>query len=45
VGIQEKNDPKRFEAAFKDIPTDAWHVFESPDQCYQIIKDVVAKYP
>jgi hypothetical protein len=45
VGLQEKNDPKRFETAFKDIPTDAWHVFETPEECYQIIKDAVAQNP
>jgi hypothetical protein len=45
VGIQEKNDPKRFEDAFQGIPTDAWHVFEKPEECYQIIKDAVAKNP
>ena len=43
VGIQEKNDPKRFETAFKGIPTDIWHVFETPEECYQLIQDVVAK--
>jgi hypothetical protein len=45
VGIQEKNEPKRFEAAFQGIPTDAWHDFENPDECYQLITDIVAKYP
>jgi len=43
VGIQEKNEPKRFESAFKGIPDDIWHVFETPEECYQIIKDVVSK--
>jgi hypothetical protein len=45
VGLQEKNDPERFETAFKGIPSDAWHVFETAEECYQIIKDVVARNP
>jgi hypothetical protein len=45
VGLQEKNDPERFETAFKGIPSDAWYVFETAEECYQIIKDVVARNP
>lgn len=43
IGIAEKNESKRFEKAFKDVPKDVWHVFETPEECYQIIKDVVAR--
>ncbi|KAK0111240.1 hypothetical protein ONS95_001613 [Cadophora gregata] len=43
IGIEEKNEPKRFEKAFKDVPKDIWHVFESPQECYQLIKDTVAR--
>ena len=41
--IKEKNEPQRFEKAFDGIPRDVWHVFESPDECYQIISDVVER--
>ncbi|GJN75134.1 actin filament organization protein app1 [Purpureocillium lilacinum] len=40
-GIDEKNEPERFEKAFKDIPREAWHVFEDPSECLQIIKDTL----
>jgi len=43
VGIEEKNEPQRFEKAFTGVPSDIWHVFETPEECYQIIKDAVAK--
>jgi hypothetical protein len=43
IGIREKNEPKRFEKAFKDIPRNIWHVFETPDECYTLIKDVVSR--
>lgn len=42
IGIAEKNEPERFEKAFKDIPKEAWHVFEDPTECIGIIKDKVA---
>ena len=41
VGIGEKNEPKRFEKAFKGVPADVWHVFETPEECYAIIKSTV----
>ncbi len=28
IGIEEKNEPKRFEKAFKDVPKDIWHVLK-----------------
>ncbi|POR34997.1 Phosphatidate phosphatase APP1 [Tolypocladium paradoxum] len=42
-GIDEKNEPERFQRAFKDIPRDAWHVFEDPGECAQIIKDAMQR--
>lgn len=43
VGVEEKNEPKRFEDAFKGIPKDTWYVFEKPAECMQIVKDVVSR--
>jgi phosphatidate phosphatase APP1 len=34
---KEKNDPKRFEKAFEDVPDDVWHVFEDPKELYERI--------
>lgn len=42
VGIDEKNEPGRFEKAFKGVPKDAWHVFEDPAECVGIIKSVIS---
>lgn len=41
--IKEKNEPSRFEKAFEGVPADLWHVFESPEECYKIIDNVVGK--
>ncbi|KAF5579928.1 actin filament organization app1 [Fusarium subglutinans] len=30
IGIEEKNRLERFEKAFKNVPVEAWHVFEEP---------------
>jgi phosphatidate phosphatase APP1 len=43
VGIEEKNDPKRFEKAFRDVPKDTWHVFENPHECETILQDIVKR--
>lgn len=43
VGIREKNEPKRFEKAFKDVPRDVWHVFEEPEECCALVEDIVLK--
>ncbi|RDA86004.1 hypothetical protein CP532_4870 [Ophiocordyceps camponoti-leonardi (nom. inval.)] len=43
VGIEEKNEPERFEAAFEDIPREAWHVFEEPSECVEIIKSAISR--
>jgi phosphatidate phosphatase APP1 len=72
VGMQEKNQPARFEKAFESIPPSAvrlipiliadfpalretsptskanwmqWHVFETPEECYQLIGDAVRCEP
>jgi hypothetical protein len=43
IGIAEKNEPERFEKAFDGIPTNIWHVFEDPGECYDIVKEVVGE--
>ncbi|KAJ5085420.1 hypothetical protein N7532_010191 [Penicillium argentinense] len=35
--MEEKNEPERFEKAFKDIPDDAWIVFEDPKELYDFV--------
>jgi len=45
VGMEEKNVPERFEKAFKGVPKSVWHVFETPEECYRIISDVVKNTP
>ncbi|KAK7949336.1 phosphatidate phosphatase APP1 [Apiospora aurea] len=42
LGIESKNEPKRFEKAFKDVPLERWHVFEDPAECRAIIQKMVA---
>ncbi|KAK6070076.1 actin filament organization protein App1 [Seiridium cupressi] len=42
IGIEAKNEPSRFEEAFKDIPRDKWHVFEDPAECKSIIQQAVS---
>lgn len=41
IGIESKNEPERFERAFKDVPKDKWHVFEDPTECRSIIQKVI----
>lgn len=43
IGIEVKNEPERFEKAFKDVPRDVWHVFSDPAECNKIIQDTVSK--
>ena len=43
IGIAEKNEPDRFEKAFKGIPKNAWHVFDSPEECYPIISEAIKR--
>lgn len=42
-GIEEKNQQDRFEKAFKEVPQEAWHVFEEPAECRRIIQDTLSK--
>lgn len=41
IGIESKNEPERFEKAFKDVPRSVWHVFDDPAECYPIIRNAV----
>jgi len=45
IGISEKNEPERFEKAFKGVPKGVWHVFERPDECFDIIKLAITLDP
>lgn len=38
IGIEAKNEPARFEKAFKDVPKQLWHVFEDAKECYPFIQ-------
>ncbi|KIH91067.1 actin filament organization protein app1 [Sporothrix brasiliensis 5110] len=41
LGMEEKNDPDRFDKAFEGVPKDKWHVFEHPHQCYALVQQAV----
>lgn len=41
IGIDEKNEPSRFEKAFENVPKEAWYVFEKPEECYEVIRRTV----
>lgn len=43
IGIEAKNEPERFEKAFKDVPKEVWHVFSDPAECNKLVQDVVSK--
>ncbi|KXH33271.1 hypothetical protein CSIM01_03185 [Colletotrichum simmondsii] len=43
IGISAKNEPERFEKAFKNIPRDDWFVFENPVDCNKIVRDTIAQ--
>ncbi|RYC53839.1 hypothetical protein CHU98_g12371 [Xylaria longipes] len=43
IGIEAKNEPERFEKAFKDVPRDIWHIFSDPETCRKVVEDVVSK--
>lgn len=43
IGIEAKNEPERFEKAFKGIPRDVWHVFSDPTECEKLVRDLVSK--
>ncbi len=42
LGIEDKNEPERFEKAFEGVPRSVWHVFEDPEECYQLVQDATA---
>lgn len=42
LGIEAKNEPERFEKAFKDVPRERWHVFEDAAECKAIIQKMMA---
>ncbi|KAI9645067.1 hypothetical protein NHQ30_005801 [Ciborinia camelliae] len=41
IGIVEKNEPERFEKAFVGVPKSAWRIFESPEECYDVVEGLV----
>ncbi|KAI1770549.1 hypothetical protein F4818DRAFT_259461 [Hypoxylon cercidicola] len=45
IGIEAKNEPERFEKAFKDVPRDVWHVFSDPAECNKLVQEAVSKSP
>jgi hypothetical protein len=45
VGIEEKNNPERFEKAFQNVPKSVWHVFEDPKECYAHIQNAFDAAP
>ena len=32
-----KNNPERFEKAFRGVPRDVWRVFEDPTELYEVV--------
>lgn len=43
IGIEAKNEPERFEKAFRDVPRGVWHVFSDPAECKKLVQDAVLK--
>lgn len=43
IGIEAKNEPERFEKAFKDVPRNVWHVFTDPVECNKLVQEAVWK--
>ncbi|KAF5870233.1 putative actin filament organization protein app1 protein [Botrytis fragariae] len=41
IGIVQKNEPARFEKAFDGVSKDVWRVFESPEECYEIVDELI----
>ncbi|PSN74174.1 actin filament organization protein-like protein App1-like protein [Corynespora cassiicola Philippines] len=37
----KKNDPERFEKAFKGVPKNVWYVFSDPNELYQKVETLV----
>lgn len=42
VGTAKKNDPERFEEAFKDVPRSVWYVFEDPKEVYEKLEMILS---
>jgi phosphatidate phosphatase APP1 len=40
---EKKNNPERFEKAFKDVPKEVWYVFEDPQELYAKVDALVLK--
>jgi hypothetical protein len=38
---EKKNNPERFEKAFRDVPKDVWYVFEDPQELYAKVDALV----
>ncbi|CAD6446945.1 8fd60afa-a64e-44f4-9090-b9c07bc9b081 [Sclerotinia trifoliorum] len=45
IGISQKNEPERFEKAFTGVPESVWRVFESPEECYEVVDELVKETP
>ncbi|KAF7854634.1 hypothetical protein EAF04_010442 [Stromatinia cepivora] len=45
IGISQKNEPERFEKAFTGVPASVWRVFESPEECYEVVDELVKEAP
>lgn len=43
IGIEDKNKLERFEKAFKGVPVEAWHVFEDPNECRGIVRELLRR--
>ena len=41
LGIEAKNEPDRFEKAFKDVPRSKWHVFENAAEMKHVISQAI----
>ncbi|KAI1174242.1 hypothetical protein F4777DRAFT_394167 [Nemania sp. FL0916] len=42
IGIESKNEPERFEKAFKDVPREIWHVFTDPETVREKVDQLVS---
>lgn len=41
--MEERNSPKRFAEAFKDVPKHIWRVFEHPNEVYTALDEIRAR--
>lgn len=42
LGMEEKNDPERFQSAFAGVPAKVLKVFEEPAELYDVVRRLVA---